>query len=54
MRFYDGERRSSIASDTATCRYELSLDIAIPAGRRLAHAHQAGIVHRDVKPGMFC
>jgi pSer/pThr/pTyr-binding forkhead associated (FHA) protein/anti-anti-sigma regulatory factor len=50
MRFYDGETLKHRLGH-GDMPLELSLDIAIQMADGLAHAHQAGIVHRDVKPG---
>jgi tRNA A-37 threonylcarbamoyl transferase component Bud32/AAA+ ATPase superfamily predicted ATPase len=49
MEFVDGRNLRSWQKDTAF-DFAQRLDIAIQAGKGLAHAHGKNIVHRDIKP----
>jgi tRNA A-37 threonylcarbamoyl transferase component Bud32/tetratricopeptide (TPR) repeat protein len=53
MALYDGETlRDRLARGRFSARE--ALDVVIQVARGLAAAHQAGIVHRDVKPANIC
>ncbi|MDZ4699044.1 MAG: protein kinase [Rhodothermales bacterium] len=48
MAYYDGETLK--AKQVRTVAYEQALEMALQMLRGLAHAHEKGIVHRDIKP----
>ena len=50
MEFVDGRRRSRPGCGAKPRRWREILDVFLAAGRGLAAAHAAGIVHRDFKP----
>ncbi|MGH8795355.1 MAG: serine/threonine protein kinase [Stackebrandtia sp.] len=51
MEFVDGRALSAILKERGTLGWEETFDVLAEAADALHAAHQAGIVHRDVKPG---
>ena len=49
MPLYDGETLQA-RLDRGRLTFDEALPIALQVARGLGHAHEAGIVHRDVKP----
>jgi serine/threonine protein kinase len=50
MRFVDGRDLASAVRREGPLPVEQAIDAVLQAARGLAHAHQQGIIHRDVKP----
>jgi serine/threonine-protein kinase len=50
LEYVDGENLKELIGRDGPLAVDRALGIAIAVGRGLAHAHEAGIVHRDVKP----
>jgi len=51
MDFVEGRSLGALLSAGERFSIERALDLAIDVAGALGHAHQAGIVHRDIKPG---
>jgi formylglycine-generating enzyme required for sulfatase activity/tRNA A-37 threonylcarbamoyl transferase component Bud32 len=50
MEYVDGRTLSEVVRQDGPLPLDRALDCVLQAARGLAHAHAAGIVHRDVKP----
>ena len=50
MEFVAGASLADVIDEQGPLEWELALDITEQVARALEHAHQAGLVHRDVKP----
>jgi serine/threonine-protein kinase len=50
MEFLDGQTVRDMISLAGAIRADRAVEIASSAGEALAHAHDQGVVHRDVKP----
>ena len=51
MELVEGQNLAQLVADQGPLSPERALTYAAQAARALAHAHQRGLVHRDVKPG---
>jgi serine/threonine-protein kinase len=50
MEFVDGADLNSLVRKKGPLPYEVAADYTIQAARGLHHAHEKGLIHRDVKP----
>jgi len=50
MEFVDGSDLNSLVRKKGPLPYELAADYTIQAAKGLHHAHEKGLIHRDVKP----
>src|ERR1051325_4246515 len=50
MEYVEGKNLTQIVNERGPLPIEQALDYVLQAARGLAHAHAAGIIHRDVKP----
>jgi serine/threonine-protein kinase len=50
MEFLDGNTVRQLIGDAGVIRMDRAVEIVSSVGEALAHAHDQGIVHRDVKP----
>ncbi len=50
MEFVDGMSLENLLAKTGTLRLELALPMIVQIARGLAAAHQAGVIHCDIKP----
>jgi len=50
MEFVDGSDLNSLVRKKGPLPYEVAADYIIQAARGLHHAHEKGLIHRDVKP----
>ena len=50
MEYVDGSDLQSLVRDRGPIDYHRAVDYIAQAASGLAHAHQAGLIHRDVKP----
>lgn len=50
MEFIEGKSLETVIQEVDFLPMRRALDILIPVGEGLAHAHESGILHRDIKP----
>ena len=51
MEFVDGPTLSQVLQQRGALPPELALEIAVHVAEAVQHAHAAGVIHRDLKPG---
>lgn len=51
MEYVEGPNLSALVKETGPLSPPLAMNIIAQAARGLSHAHQHGVVHRDIKPG---
>lgn len=51
MEFIEGKSLYDVIMDSGPPPLDRALDICIQAGEGISHAHDMGILHRDIKPG---
>lgn len=51
MEYVEGLSLQELVAKQGTCSYSDAVDYVRQAALGLAHAHKAGLVHRDIKPG---
>ena len=51
MEYFDGRNLQEVIAEKGVLSFETAVDYVRQAALALEYAHQAGVVHRDVKPG---